>query len=62
MPQFTVVFVDGGSYLVTAADKYDAIDKAKKQKRNSDVVGVKEVKNCHGKKSDQQKHRPPQPW
>ncbi len=50
MPQFTVVFTDGGSYLVTAADKYDAIDKAKKQKTNSDVVGVKEVKDCHGRK------------
>lgn len=50
MPQFTVVFTDGGSHLVTAADKYDAIAKAKKQKSNSDVVGVKEVKDCHGRK------------
>lgn len=27
MPQFTVVFTDGGSYLVAAADKYAAIEK-----------------------------------
>ena len=26
MAQFTVVFTDGGSYLVTAPDKYAAID------------------------------------
>ena len=50
MPQFTVVFTDGGSYLVTAADKYSAIEKAKSQKSNSAYVGVKEVKDCHGNK------------
>lgn len=43
MAQFTVVFIDGGSYLVTAPDKYAAIEKAKSQKSNSDRVGVKEV-------------------
>lgn len=50
MAQFTVIFQDGGSYLVTAADKYAAIEKAKAQKSNSNTVGVKEVKDCHGKK------------
>ena len=50
MAQFTVVFTDGGSYLVTAPDKYEAIEKAKSQKSNSDRVGVKEVKDCHGNK------------
>ena len=50
MAQFTVVFTDGGSYLVTAPDKYAAIEKAKSQKSNSDRVGVKEVKDSHGKK------------
>ena len=32
MAQFTVVLTDGGSYLVTAPDKYAAIEKAKSQK------------------------------
>ena len=50
MPQFTVVFANGGSYLVTAPDKYAAIEKAKSQNSQSAYIGVKEVKDCHGKK------------
>ncbi|MBQ7352581.1 MAG: hypothetical protein IJW54_01100 [Clostridia bacterium] len=50
MPQFTVIFTDGGSYLVTAPDKYGAIEKAKSQKSNSNHVGVKEVRDAGGKK------------
>lgn len=50
MAQYTVVFNDGGTYLVSAPDKYAVIEKAKKQKSNSDRVGVKEVRDCHGKK------------
>lgn len=46
--QFYVIFNDGGRYLVDAADKYDAIEKAKKQKMNSDKVGVKEVTDNMG--------------
>lgn len=50
MAQYTVVFNDGGTRLVSAPDKYAAIEKAKSQKSNSNVVGVKEVRDCHGKK------------
>ena len=50
MPQFTVIFANGGSYMVTAPDKYAAIEKAKSKNPNSGSVGVKEVKDCHGKK------------
>ena len=50
MPQFTVIFTNGGSYMVTAVDKYDAIDKAKSKNPNSGSVGVKEVRDSHGKR------------
>ena len=50
MPQFTVIFTNGGSYMVTAVDKYDAIDKAKSKNPNSGSVGVKEDRDSHGKR------------
>lgn len=50
MAQFTVVFNNGGSYLVTAPDKYAAIEKAKEQNHNSATIGVKEVRDSRGNK------------
>ena len=50
MPQFLVVFNDGGTRLVIAPDKYSAIEKAKSEKHNSDRVGVKEVRDTGGRK------------
>ena len=50
MAQFTVVFTNGGTYLVTASDKYAAIEKAKEKNTNSSSAGVKEVRDCHGNK------------
>ena len=48
MPQFTVVFGNGGSYMVTAPDKYAALEIAKSKNSNSSSVGVKEVRDSHG--------------
>lgn len=45
--QFTVVFNNGGSILVTAPDKYEAIEVAKQRCNNT--TGVRMVKDCHGK-------------
>ncbi len=46
--QFTVVFNNGGSILVQAPDKYEAIEQAKKR-NPSNTTGVKLVKDCYGK-------------
>jgi len=45
--QFYVIFNDGGKYLVSASDKYEAIEKAKQQGGNN--TGVKEVTDNMGK-------------
>jgi len=50
MPQFTVIFQTGGSYLVSAADKYDAIEKAKEKHYSKGKIGVREVRDANGKK------------
>lgn len=48
LPQFTVVFNNGATSLVTAPDKYEAITVAKERSRNTS--GVKEVKDQRGQK------------
>ena len=50
MRQFTVVFNNGGSIMVTAPDKYAAIEIAKSKSTYGASVGVKEVKDSSGKK------------
>ena len=48
MAQFTVVYNNGGRLWVTAADKYEAIEKARKDSGNT--TGIKEVLDANGKK------------
>ena len=46
--QFYVIFNDGGSSLVTANDKYEAVEKAKQTRSYN--PGIREVRDVYGNK------------